>query len=291
MDIPMDYHVWDAMLEHYQRHMPKLTNIMLSWMTVLSTTRNDLLHQFINKATVSFLQQISIAGYCNWWAMTLWTFCLNTEWAIGIWYSSLKHLSCWWKALHNLICYSWIFNVQLYVHLKKWTLKFKLLYLLNHISYFNKIWRICCLNTHIQNLKVWLKSVLPWLIYRIFFWGIVFYWRTLYSSWQLIVMLRKWRQRVKGQGHAVTTCAAGVEVQIDMTAEVSSHFLRFVIYLRPWADAWSDNDCRQVTLYLIHRQTGSHCSSVELLSCEKWSVHDILLRVKPITKSLRYSTC
>jgi len=50
----------------------------------------------------------------------------------------IKHLSCWWKALQNLICYSWIFNVQLYVHLKKWTLKFKLLYLLNHISYFNK---------------------------------------------------------------------------------------------------------------------------------------------------------
>jgi len=30
-------------------------------------------------------------------------------------------------------------HLQLYVHLKKWTLKFKLLYLLNHISYFNKI--------------------------------------------------------------------------------------------------------------------------------------------------------
>jgi len=40
--------------------------------------------------------------------------------------------------------------------------------MLNHISYFNKICRICCLNTHIQSLKVWLKSVLPWLKYIIF---------------------------------------------------------------------------------------------------------------------------
>ena len=52
--------------------------------------------------------------------------------------------------------------------LEKVNLKFKLLYLLNHISYFNEICRICCLNTHIQSLKVWLKSVLPWLKYGIF---------------------------------------------------------------------------------------------------------------------------
>jgi len=30
MDMPMDYHVWGAMLEHYGIHMPKMTNIMLS---------------------------------------------------------------------------------------------------------------------------------------------------------------------------------------------------------------------------------------------------------------------
>jgi len=30
MDMPRDYHVWGAMLEHYQIHMLKLTNIMLS---------------------------------------------------------------------------------------------------------------------------------------------------------------------------------------------------------------------------------------------------------------------
>ena len=71
----------------------------------------------------------------------------------------MKHFNCWWKAVKNLICYSCIFNVQLHVHLKKWTLKFRLLYLMNYISYFNKICSICCVNTHIQSLKVWLISV------------------------------------------------------------------------------------------------------------------------------------
>jgi len=64
--------------------------------------------------------------------------------------------------------------VYLFVHLKKWTLKFKLLYLLNHISYFNKICGICWLNIHVQRLKVWLKSVLPSLKYRIFSRGLFF---------------------------------------------------------------------------------------------------------------------
>jgi len=39
--------------------------------TVLSTIRNDLIHEFIDKAIVSFLQEISIVCYCSWWAMTL----------------------------------------------------------------------------------------------------------------------------------------------------------------------------------------------------------------------------
>jgi len=111
---------------------------------------------------------------CKWWAVTLWILCLNTEWAIGTWYSSLKHLSCWWKTLRNLVHYMWIFNVLLHVHVKKWTLKFKMLYMLNHVSNFNKICRICCLNTQIQSLKVSRKYVLPWLKYRIFSMGLFF---------------------------------------------------------------------------------------------------------------------
>jgi len=45
---------------------------------------------------------------------------------------------------------------------------------LNHASYFNKICRICCVDTHVQSLKVWLKSVRPWLKYRIFSKGLFF---------------------------------------------------------------------------------------------------------------------
>jgi len=111
---------------------------------------------------------------CNCWALTLRTVCLNTEWAIGIWHSWLKHFNSWWKAVKNLICYSCIFNVQQHVHLKKWTLKFMLLYPRKYISYLNKIYRIYCVNTHIQSLKVWLKSILSRLKYSIFSRGLFF---------------------------------------------------------------------------------------------------------------------
>jgi len=30
MDMPVYYYAWGAMLEHYQRHIPKLANIMPS---------------------------------------------------------------------------------------------------------------------------------------------------------------------------------------------------------------------------------------------------------------------
>ena len=78
------------------------------------------------------------------------------------------------KSWKDLTFYSCIFNVQLHVHLKKWTLKFKPLYLRNYASYFNKIRRISCVNTHIKSLKVWLKSILPWLKYSIFSRGLFF---------------------------------------------------------------------------------------------------------------------
>jgi len=78
------------------------------------------------------------------------------------------------KRFENLLCYVWIFDVKLHVHLKKWTLKFKLLYLRNYIRYFNKICSICCVNTRIQSLNVWLKSVLSWLKYSIFSKGLFF---------------------------------------------------------------------------------------------------------------------
>ena len=179
MDVPADYHVWATMLGHYQRHMPKLANVRPRKKTVLSTIQNDLLHD-LNWQGNSFCNRLWSCVAATGGALTLRTVCLNTEWAMGIWHSWLKHLNCWWKAVKNLICYSCIFHVQLHVHLKKWTLKFKLLYLMNYISYFNKICRICWVNIRIQSLKVWRKFVLSLLRYSIFARGLFFYWRTLY---------------------------------------------------------------------------------------------------------------
>ena len=147
-------------------HYPVL--FLAGYLIVLLMIQNDLLHEFIDKAIVSFWNRFrscvaATAGHWHWEQ--------TAEWAIGIWQSWLKRLNCWWKAVKILIFFirdSWIFNVQLHVHLKKWTLKFKLLYLRNYISYFNKICKIRCVNTRIQSLKVWLKSIQPWLKYSFF---------------------------------------------------------------------------------------------------------------------------
>jgi len=53
MDMPMDYYEWGAMVEHYQRHMLKLSSITPSRKTVLSTIRDDLLNKFNDKEIVS----------------------------------------------------------------------------------------------------------------------------------------------------------------------------------------------------------------------------------------------
>jgi len=47
MGVPMDYHVWNTTLGHYQRHMTKLANVMKRWKTVLSTMQHNLLHEFL----------------------------------------------------------------------------------------------------------------------------------------------------------------------------------------------------------------------------------------------------
>ena len=53
--------------------------------------------------------------------------------------------------------------------------------MLNQVSCFNKICRLCCVvNYHMHMLKVWLNSVLPLLIYGIFSSSGIFYWCTLY---------------------------------------------------------------------------------------------------------------
>jgi len=77
----------------------------------------------VTRRTSSGGPKSSVAAFFKYW--------------MGSWRSSLKRLNCWRKAVQDLISYSWIFNAQPHVHLKKWTLKFKLLCLLNHSNCFN----------------------------------------------------------------------------------------------------------------------------------------------------------
>jgi len=162
-------------LGHYQRYMTKLANVglMPGWKTALSTIQNDcftssLIRNLYHFATDFNRVLLQLLGT----DIENSLFKYRVSYCIGIWQSWLQHFNGWWKAVKNLICYSCIFNLQLHVHLKKWTLKFKLLYLRNCISYFNKICSVCCVNTHIQSLKVWLKFVLSRLKYSIFSMGL-----------------------------------------------------------------------------------------------------------------------
>jgi len=89
-------------------------------------------------------------------------YCLIAKWAAGIgnWQSLLKRFNCW-KAVQSLI-WSRIYSMHNYMFIRKiWTLNFKLLSLLHHISCFNKICRIYCANTRRQFMKVgiYLKSL------------------------------------------------------------------------------------------------------------------------------------
>ena len=63
------------------------------------------------------------------------------------WHSLLKRLKCLRRSctkFDSLLSKTyWIFRTWLHGHLKMWTLTFTLLYLLNHMCYFNKICRIC----------------------------------------------------------------------------------------------------------------------------------------------------
>ena len=58
---------------------------------------------------------------------------------------------------------------------------------MNHLSYFSKMCRICCVNTRIESLKVLFQLVLIAEIHN-YFQGIVLYWRTLYiaGEWMCI---------------------------------------------------------------------------------------------------------
>jgi len=50
MDMPMDYHVWNATLEHNRKDTCKAGQHHSELKAVLLTIQNDLIHEFIDKA-------------------------------------------------------------------------------------------------------------------------------------------------------------------------------------------------------------------------------------------------
>jgi len=64
IDMPMDYHVWGAMLECSQRYMQKLTN-MLSWMTVLLMIWNYLPQECIDIKAIVIVLSLICYSMCN----------------------------------------------------------------------------------------------------------------------------------------------------------------------------------------------------------------------------------
>jgi len=101
------------MLEHYQRHTPKLVNRIPKQKTVLSTIQNDLLHEFVDKAIVSFATVFD--------RVLLQMVGINIASSLFKYRVSYRHLifmteifELLMKSCKNLICYSCIFSVQMH---------------------------------------------------------------------------------------------------------------------------------------------------------------------------------
>jgi len=83
MDMPIDYHVWGAMLERYQRHMAKLSSIMPSERlfcrrySMISFT-SSMIRQLYHFTTEFDCLLMQLLGN-----VILQTLCLNTERATG----------------------------------------------------------------------------------------------------------------------------------------------------------------------------------------------------------------
>jgi len=98
--------------------MPKLANVMPRKKTVLSTTQNDLLHEFTERQLYHFATDFD--------RVLLQLVGTDIEKSLFRYRVSYRHLTFMIKAFElliksceKLICYSCIFHVQLHVHLKK----------------------------------------------------------------------------------------------------------------------------------------------------------------------------
>jgi len=74
---------------------------------------------------------------------------ISVHWIIMT--ADIHHWNVWTvdEKVVQILIHFWIFKTRLHVHLKKWALKFKLLYLLNHTCYFIKFagcvaWILIC---------------------------------------------------------------------------------------------------------------------------------------------------
>ena len=141
---PLDYHVWlwcwDA-IRNTRQNRPTLPSwrllcyrygMICHWSSLISQSCH-----FERDFDHVLLQLVDI---------------LNTQFKCRERAADIHHWNVWAvdeKVVQSLIRYYWIFRTRLHVHLEKWTLKFKLLYLLNHIYYFNKICSVYGLNPHL----------------------------------------------------------------------------------------------------------------------------------------------
>jgi len=137
---PLDYNVWGAILGRCQKFTPKPSNIA-ELKTAFLFIWNDLPQEFTDKAILSFQNRCDFRVLLQ--LVDIWntTVSLNTEKAADI-----HHWNVWTvdeKIVQCFIRHYWIFTTLVHV---KWTLKFKRLYLLNHMSYFNIICSMCGLN-------------------------------------------------------------------------------------------------------------------------------------------------
>jgi len=144
---------WDATYTKTNQQCRAEDCLVLMWTHVANHSKYGMICHMSSliKQPCDFERNFEVFDF----ALLQLAYTLNTQFKYreSSWHSLLKHLECWRKScakFDSLLSKTyWIFRTRLHALLKKWTLKFKLLYLLNRIRYFNRICRICEMNPHL----------------------------------------------------------------------------------------------------------------------------------------------
>ena len=149
------------MLGRCQKFTPKSSNIV-ELMTALLSIWNDLPHEFIDKAILSFQKRLRS---CVAAAGGHFEHNIQFKYPGGSWHSSFKRLNCWRikcaKFIAIISCYYWKFRTRLRVY-EKWT--FILLYLVILIKFAKYVvWILFC-----KRCKFGEKNLQQFQRYRIF---------------------------------------------------------------------------------------------------------------------------